>query len=37
VRAAIVSGGLLSVVGTAICAIALPALIRYDARDPHAE
>jgi MFS family permease len=37
VRASIVSGGLLSVIGTAICAIALPSLIRYDARDPHAE
>jgi MFS family permease len=37
VRASIVSGGLLSVLGTAVCAVAFPALIRYDARDPHAE
>jgi MFS family permease len=36
-RASIVSGGILSVVGTALCALFLPALIRYDARDPHAE
>lgn len=37
VRASIVSGGILSVLGTAICALAFPALIRYDARNPHAE
>jgi hypothetical protein len=23
------------VIGTAVCALALPALVRYDARDPH--
>jgi len=37
VRASIVSGGVLTVIGTAVCAAAFPALIRYDARDPHAE
>jgi MFS family permease len=37
VRASIVSGGLLTVIGTALCAVALPVLIKYDARDPHAE
>ena len=37
VRASIVSGGVLTVIGTALCAVALPALISYDARDPHAE
>jgi hypothetical protein len=35
VRASIVSGGVLTVIGTAVCALALPALVRYDARDPH--
>jgi hypothetical protein len=34
VRASIVSGGLLSVVGTALTALAIPALVRYDARRP---
>ncbi len=37
VRASIVSGGFLSVVGTAVCAVAFPALMHYNARDPHAE
>jgi MFS family permease len=36
VRASIVSGGVLTVIGTAVCAAALPALRRYDARNPHA-
>ena len=35
VRASIVSGGILSVVGTAVVALAVPALVRYDARRPH--
>jgi hypothetical protein len=34
VRASIVSGGLLSVAGTALTALAIPALVRYDARRP---
>jgi MFS family permease len=37
VRASIVSGGILTVIGTAVCALALPALVRYDHRDPHKE
>jgi MFS family permease len=37
VRASIVSGGVLSALGCAVCAVAFPALVRYDARDPHAE
>ena len=37
VRASIVSGGVLTVIGTAVCALALPALVRYDARHPHKE
>ena len=37
VRASIVSGGLLSVAGTIAVALALPALVRYDARKPHDE
>jgi MFS family permease len=31
VRASIVSGGVLTVIGTAVCALAFPALVRYDA------
>jgi MFS family permease len=34
VRASIVSGGVLSVVGTAVVALAIPALVRYEARRP---
>jgi MFS family permease len=34
VRASIVSGGVLTVVGTAVAALAIPALVRYDARRP---
>ncbi|MGH2922113.1 MAG: MFS transporter [Gaiellaceae bacterium] len=34
VRASIVSGGVLTVVGTAAVALAIPALVRYDARRP---
>jgi MFS family permease len=34
IRAAIVSGGVLSVVGTGVVALAVPALVRYDARRP---
>jgi MFS family permease len=34
VRASIVSGGILTVVGTAVAAVAIPALVRYDARRP---
>jgi MFS family permease len=34
VRASIVSGGILTVVGTAVAALAIPALVRYDARRP---
>jgi MFS family permease len=37
VRAAIVSGGILSVVGTVVVAAAIPALVRYDARRPQDE
>jgi MFS family permease len=34
VRASIVSGGVLTVIGTAVVALAIPALVRYDARKP---
>jgi MFS family permease len=37
VRASIASGGLLTVAGTVAVAAAIPALVRYDARTPHAE
>jgi hypothetical protein len=37
VRAAIVSGGVLTVVGTVVVAAAIPALVRYDARRPQDE
>ena len=37
VRASIVSGGILTVVGTAVVAALLPALVRYDARRPQDE
>ena len=37
VRASIVSGGVLTVVGTAVVAAFLPALVRYDARRPQDE
>jgi MFS family permease len=37
VRASIVSGGILTVVGTVVAALALPAFVRYDARHPHRE
>jgi predicted MFS family arabinose efflux permease len=37
VRASIVSGGILSVVGTVVVAMAIPALVRYDARRPRDE
>jgi MFS family permease len=37
VRASIVSGGVLTVVGTVGIALALPALVRYDARRPQDE
>ena len=37
VRASIVSGGVLTVIGTAVAALALPALVRYDARKPQTE
>jgi MFS family permease len=37
VRASIVSGGLLTVVGTVGVALAIPAIIRYDARSPQDE
>ncbi len=37
VRASIVSGGLISVVGTVVVAAAIPALVRYDARRPRDE
>jgi MFS family permease len=37
VRASIVSGGLLTVAGTVAVAAAIPALVRYEARTPHAE
>jgi MFS family permease len=36
VRFSIVSGGVLSVVGTLVVAAAVPALLRYDAREPDA-
>jgi MFS family permease len=37
VRASIVSGGILSVVGTVVIAAAIPTLVRYDARRPQDE
>jgi MFS family permease len=37
VRASIVSGGVLTVVGTVAVALAIPALVRYDARRPQNE
>ena len=37
VRASIVSGGVLTVVGTVAVALAIPALVRYDARHPQNE
>ena len=37
VRASIVSGGVLTVVGTVVAAAAIPALVRYDARRPQDE
>ena len=37
VRTSIVSGGILTVVGTAVAALAIPALLRYDAREPKRE
>jgi MFS family permease len=37
VRASIVSGGVLTVIGTVVAAAVLPALLRYDARRPHDE
>jgi MFS family permease len=37
VRASIVSGGLLTVVGTAVVSLAVPAMVRYDAREPRRE
>jgi MFS family permease len=37
VRASIVSGGVLTVIGTVIAALALPAFVRYDARKPQRE
>jgi MFS family permease len=37
VRASIVSGGVLTVIGTVIAALALPAFLRYDARRPQQE
>lgn len=37
VRASIVSGGILTVVGTVVVAAAIPALVRYDARRPQEE
>ena len=36
IRFSIVSGGILSVVGTVLVAAAVPALLRYDAREPDA-
>jgi hypothetical protein len=36
VRFSIVSGGILSVVGALLIAAAVPALLRYDAKDPDA-
>ena len=35
-RFSIVSGGVITVVGTIVIALALPALLRYDSRKPHA-
>jgi MFS family permease len=37
VRTSIVSGGILTVAGTAVVALAIPALVRYDTRHPHKE
>jgi hypothetical protein len=37
VRFSIVSGGIACAVGTVAVALALPALLRYDSRQPHAE
>jgi MFS family permease len=37
VRTSIVSGGVLTVIGTIIAALALPAFVRYDARNPQRE
>jgi MFS family permease len=37
VRASIVSGGVLCVIGTVVVALAVPALVRYDARRPQQE
>jgi MFS family permease len=37
VRTSIVSGGVLTVIGTVIAALALPAFVRYDARNPQRE
>ena len=37
VRASIVSGGILTIIGTVIAAAALPAFVRYDARRPQQE
>jgi MFS family permease len=37
IRASIVSGGLLSVAGTVVTALAIPAFVRYDARRPSDE
>ena len=37
VRASIVSGGVLTVIGTVVVALAIPALVRYDARRPQQE
>jgi MFS family permease len=37
VRASIVSGGILTVVGTAVVALAVPALVRYEIRKPQDE
>jgi MFS family permease len=37
VRFSIVSGGIACAVGTVAVALALPALLRYDSRNPHAE
>jgi hypothetical protein len=37
VRTSIVSGGILTVLGTVLVALAVPALARYDARRPQDE
>ena len=37
VRTSIVSGGVLTVIGTVIAALALPTFVRYDARNPQRE